>query len=215
MKRIAIAILLLLIPLCCVAFAALSKTTSIIELDAWTNVTTAEMVAGVAGDISDSYETILYLEIAYSDADAQDGVGVSIEVSYGDDDWTLLSAPFITPTGAAQNTATLDGEASATDTIVDVSSATGLNTAAQKWFIEDAAESTSESVRTVSVATNAITIAQDLMRTHATGRPVWEIVHEYIFPIPASFAFVRVLINNTDANADIFFTTRLSKVTGL
>ncbi|HEB28404.1 MAG TPA: hypothetical protein ENI05_11625 [Porticoccus sp.] len=216
MKRLKLAILLLLIPLCCVAFAALTKTTSIVELDPWQAVAAATLDVGNAGDISGSYDTILYLEIAYTDTDAQDGVEVSIEVSYGDDDWTLLAKPFTTPIGQADTT-TLDGVEVAGQTVISVIDGSNIGSPGQKWFIEDNSGNPeeSESVRTKSAAANDITICHDLIRSHADLDPVWSIVHEYILPIPASFAYVRVLINNTDANARIHYTTRLSKVTGL
>ena len=216
MKRIRLAILFLLILLCSVAFAALVKTTSIVELDPWEYIAAGTLDVGAAGDISGSYETILYLEIAYTDADAQDGVDVSIEVSYGDDDWTLLTKPFTTPAGAAQNTTTLDGNVTAGDTVISLIDASGMQTPGQKWFIYGSAfQYQSESVRIKSANVNDVTLCHDVIRSHTTGQTVWEIVHEYVISIPAGFAYVRVLINNTDANADIYYTTRISKVTGL
>lgn len=214
MKQIRIAILLLLIPLCCVAFAALTKTTTIIELDAWIRVEAGGLDVGNAGDIHLSYNTILYLEIAYADADAQDGVEVSIEVSYGDDDWVLLTRPFNTPTLGTREPVTLVEAVIAGDISFDVSDSSEL-VPGIKWFIEDASEQLSESVRSKSEAANTVTLCHDILRNHNNGSSVWDTSYEYTFTIPAAFAYVRVLINNVDANADIFFTTRLSKVTGL
>ncbi len=216
MKRLRLAILLLLIPLCCIAFAALTKTTTIVELDAWGVVDAGKLDVGAAGDISDSYDNILYLEIAYASTNGQDGVDVSIEVSYGDDDWTLLTLPFTTPSlaGGAETT-TLDGNANAGSTVISLIASAGFDVNGQKWFIENGAAALSETVRTKSENANDVTICHDLLRNQDTGDSVWEVVHEYVLPIPAGFAYVRVLINNTDADADIYYTTRLSKVTGL
>lgn len=216
MKRIRLAILLLLIPLCCIAFAALTKTTSIVELDAWEYVAAGTLDVGAAGDIHLSYDTILYLEIAYTDTDAQDGVDVSIEVSYGDDDWTLLQKPFTTPAGAAQDGDDLDGNEAAGQTVITLTTATNFGTPGQKWFIWDITwQYDSESVRTKSIDVKNVTLVHDTLRAHLDESTVWEFVHEYVIPIPAGFAYVRVLINNTDADGDVFYTTRLSKVTAL
>ncbi len=215
MKRLRLAILFLLIPICCVAFAALTKTTSIIELDAWQQVDAGDLGVGNAGNISDSYETLVYLVIAYTGAAAQDGVKVGFEVSYGDDDWTLLTRPFTTPAGAIQDTEDTDGGVTAGDTTITLSDASDFGTPGQKIFIQDSTPANSESVRIKSEAADVVTLCHDLLRNHADATSVWEFVHDYTIPIPAGFAFVRVLINNVDANADIFFTTRISKVTSL
>ncbi len=215
MKRLRLAILLLLIPLCCIAFAALTKTTSIVELDAWQALGNAAVSVGNAGNISGSYDIILYLEIAYADTDAQDGVDVIVEVSYGDDDWTLLTS-FTTPAEIAQDGFTLDGNHTAGDTTIDTSEGPDAGPVANKWFIEDGAlELSSESVRTESITVNEVTICHDILRNHTNGDSLWAYVHEYVIPIPKSFAYVRVTINNTDVNAGIFYTTRISKVTSL
>ena len=214
MKRIRIAILLLLIPLCCVAFAALTKTTSIVELDAWKIIDAGLLDVGNAGDISGSYDTILYLEIAYTDIDGQDGVEVSIEVSYGDDDWTLLTTFTTLILAGGAETTTLNGAVTAGDTVITLTDASGFDVNGQKWFIEDGTVANSESVRTKSEAGGTVTLCHDMLRNHDNSETVWEFVHEYIIPIPAAFAFVRVIINNVDANADIHYTTRISKVQG-
>ena len=214
MKRIMLSIMFLLILCVSVALAALTKTTTIIELDQWEEVLAGTLDVGAAGDISGSYDTILYLEIAYADVDAQDGVEVSIEVSYGDDDWTLLTKPFTTPVGTSETT-TINGLEAAGQTVITLTDASKFNIRGLKWFMENGTDRDSESVRTKSAAGNNVTLCHDTQRQQADLSSVWDIVHERIVPIPASFAYVRVLINNVDANADIFYTTRISKVTGL
>ncbi len=215
MKRIRLAILFLLIPLCCVAFAALVKTTSIVELDAWTEVLAGDLGVGLAGNVSDSYETILYLEIAFTSGNANDGVEVSIEVSYGDDNWTLLTPVFTTFDAASGPSDTIvDGGVTAGDTVCELDDGTFLfDDPGHKWFVDDG--SNSETVRTKSAIGTAITLCHDFQFNHANATPVWHTVYERVIPIPAAFAFVRVIINNVDANANIHYTTRISKVTGL
>ncbi len=198
-----------------VALAALAKTTSIAELDAWQKVAAGTLDVGAAGDIHLSYDTILYLEIAYADTDDQEGVVVIVEVSYGDDDWTLLTKPFITP-AALTDDDDLDGQVFSDGETITLSDITAFGNLGAKLFIENAgAPGSSESVRVQSVAGNVITLCQDLLRNHADAVFVYDEVYEYIFSIPASFAYVRVLINVTDVDSDIYYTTRLSKVTGL
>ncbi len=215
MKRIILSILFLLILCVSVALAAFTKTTSIDVSDVWQEVSPVTLVAGNAESISDSYDTILYLEVAYASLNQQDGVEVSIEVSYGDDNWTLLTRPFTTPSDISDDT-TLDGAVTAGDTVITMAAANEIEDIGEKWFIEDGdTDSDSESMRTKSVAGVNVTACHDAIRNHPTASNVYSVVYEYIIPIPAAYAYVRVLINNTDANADIFFTTRISKVTSL
>ncbi len=210
MKRIRLAILILLIPLCCIAFAALTKTTSIGDID-WIVVLAGDYSVDSPIDISGSYDTILYLEIAYTDNDSQDGVDVQIGVSYGDDNWVLLTE-FTTPSGDG-NGAILDGAVNAGGTTVTLDGATNFVTPGQKFFIDDDDES--ESVRIKSEADDTITLCHDLKDNHAHTTPAWAEVYEIVIPIPAAFAYVRVLIFNVDANADIHYLTWSSKVTAL
>ena len=214
MKRIRLSILFLLILLCSVAFAALTKTTSVDEIDAWQTVSAGTLQEGNAGNISNSYATILYLEIAYIAIATQDGVDVKIEVSYGDDDWTLLTE-FTTPSLSVGGTDTTNGEVFFDDTTILLDSAVAFDTPGQKFLIVDPTPGNSEAVRVKIEAAKTVTMCAPLLRGHVDASVVWDTVHDYTFQIPAAFAFVRVLINNTDANADIMFTTRISKVTGL
>ena len=89
MKRL-ISILTSLL-LCASAQAALTMTTSIDELDAWQAVTAATAAEGTADSISDSYATILYIEMAIIEAVENAGVEFIIEISYADDNWTKLA----------------------------------------------------------------------------------------------------------------------------
>lgn len=218
MKRIKLAILFLLVLVWSVAYAALVKTTSIVELDAWQEVTAGTKTVGAAGNILGSYAIIMYLEIAYSDSGAanQNGVEVSIEVSYGDDDWTLLTTSFSTPASSSTLHILTDAEATAGTSIVNAGGNAGFHVPGFKWFIDDGANS--ESVRTKSGDfgfSDDIQLTHDLLYTHITETTITGPVYEYVFPIPVAFAYVRVLINNIDADAEIHFTTRLSKVTAL
>lgn len=209
-------ILLLVIPPM-VAEAALTKTTSIDEIDAWQAVVAGTLVVGTADSISDSYATVLYIEVALSDADAQAGCTVIVEVSYGDDNWMKLTEF----TGTAETPALTDldeaGGAAAGETTVTLTDATtgDYDVPSRKWFILDGTVGNSESVRTVVNSTHTVTLCQDLLRNHADAQVTTDRVDEWVVGIPFGASYVRTLINNTDADAGVHFSTRISKVTGL
>ena len=195
---------------------ALTKTTTIDQVDAWQAVTAGTLVEGAAKSVADSYETLLYIELAPIEATATDGATVIVEGSYADDDWVEL----FTLTGTAETPATTiinDAAANAGDTEITLTSAgADFNVKGRKWLIwESGTPGNSESVRTKSVATNTVTLCQDLMRNHTNGANVYDRVDHWCVPIPFGAAYVRVLVNNTDADCDVAFTTRVSKVTAL
>lgn len=198
------------------AQAALTMTTSIDEIDAWQAVTGGTMGEGTADSISDSYATILYIEVALIEAVAHSGCDVIVEVSYGDDNWMQLT----TFKGTAETpvtTQTAEDPTVAGDTTVtlDDSSTGDFDVVGRKWFIKDGTIGNSESVRTKSDDTNVVTLCQDTLREHAVDSDVYDRVDEWVVSIPFGVAYVRTLINNTDADCDVAFTTRISKVTGL
>ena len=195
---------------------ALTKTTAIDEVDAWQAVTAATLVEGTAKSISDSYETLLYLEIALIEAVATDGVEAIIEISYGDDNWMQLT----TVKGTAETPATTtlnDAAAGAGDSDITLTDATtgDFDVPGRKWFIKDGTIANSESVRTKVNAVHTVTLCQDLLRAHANGLSVYDRVDEWCIAIPFGASYVRTLIYNVDADCDCAFTTRVSKVTAI
>jgi hypothetical protein len=219
MKRVLATILLTLFIVCLLTppiVAALTKTIAFDTIDAWQVVAPATLVVGAAEDVSASYSTLVYIEVALSDADAQDGCTVIVEVSYAADDWITLA----TFTGTAETPAltTLnDAAANAGDTSITLTDATtgDYDVPGRKWFIVDGTVANSESVRTVVNATHTVTLCQDLMRSHANGCATTDRVDDWAVQIPLGAAYVRTIINNTDANAQVHFRTFCSKVTGL
>lgn len=197
-------------------WAAPTKTTTIDIIDSWQAVAAATLVVGNAEDVSASYETLVYLEVALTTAAAQDGVTVTIEVSYADDDWVVLTSF----QGIAETPATTtlnDAAANAGDTTITLTDATtgDFDVPGRKWFIVDGTVANSESVKTVVNAVHTVTLAQDLIRSHADSLNVWDRVDDWAIRIPFGASFVRILINNTDADAGVHFTSRVSKVTVL
>jgi hypothetical protein len=194
-----------------------TKTTTIDEIDAWQAVTAATLVVGNAEDVSGSYESMLYIEVAMIEAVAQSGAEVNVEVSYADDDWTSL-VKFV---GTAETPATTQiadnpAPAGATEILLDDSSTGDFNVIGRKWFIKDGTIGNSESVRTQSDdAANEVTLCQDTLREHAVDTDCYDRVDEWVIKLPLSVSQVRVLYNNIDADSDIAVTSRISKVTVL
>ncbi len=216
MKRIILALTLLLLLFIQPLPGAITKTTTIDTIDEWQSLAAATLAVGNADDISGSYSTKLYIEIAYTNANAQAGVEYIVEISYADDNWVELIRR--TTIGDTPATTTInDGTVTAGDTTITLTDATtgDFDVPARKWFIVDGTVANSESVKTVVNVTHTITLAQDLIRSHANSLNVWDFVVEKVVSIPMAAAYVRVLINNTDADASIHFTTRISKVTGI
>ncbi len=195
---------------------ALTKTTTIDEIDAWQTVTAGTLAEGNADSVADSYHSILYLEIALIEAVASDGVEAIIEVSYADDDWVQLTK--VKGTAETPATTTInDATVNAGDTTITLTDAqTGdFDQIGRKWFIKDGTIGNSESVRTKSESSHTVTLCQDLMRSHADSLSVYDRVDEWAIEIPFAAAQVRVLLNNVDSDCDCAFTTRVSKVTAL
>ena len=105
-----------------------------------------------------------------------------------------------------------DAAATAGDTTITLTDATtgDYDVPGRKWFIQDDTVANSETVRTVVNATQTVTLCQDLIRSHADSLIVSDRVDEWVVAIPMAVSYVRTLINNTDADASIHFTTRIS-----
>jgi len=195
---------------------ALTKSTSIDEVDAWQAVVAGTLVEGAAKSISGSYATLLYLEIALTEAVDTTGVEAIIEVSYGDDNWMQL----VTLKGTAETPATTtinDADVGAGESSLTLTDATtgDFDVVGRKWFIKDGTIGNSESVRTKVNAVHTVTLCQDLLRAHANGLSVYDRVDEWCIEIPFAASYVRTLVNNVDADCDCAFTTRVSLVTAL
>ena len=190
-----------------------TKTTSIDLIDAWQIAPGGKITVGAAKSISDSYDSILYIEVAGIEAEAYTGTEVIIEISNGDDNWQKLATFKGTAESVSAND--LNGIANyGTPTVTLTDAMTGgFYIKGNKWFIKDGTIANSESVRTRSNATHVVTICELLNNSHADETPVYNSCDEWAQPLPRANAQVRTLINNIDA-FDVAFTTRISKVTG-
>lgn len=198
--------------------AALTKTTSFDTIDAWQSLAVASLTVGNSEDVSGSYSTILYIEVALAHANAQAGVDVIVEISYATgDDWIQL----LTFKGTAETPGIDDldevGGTSAGDTTITLTDATTdeFDVIGRRWFILDTTVGESEVVRTKSLSTNTVTLAQDAKYAHADAELVTDRVDQWAISIPFGAAFIRILINNSDADATVHWRSFCSKVTAL
>ncbi len=195
---------------------ALTKTTAVVTIDPWTNVPAGTVVTGADGDISASYETLLYVQVALVEAVAQAGCTVSVEISYTGNDWTRL----VSVTGTAETPATTtanDAAITAGDTAITLTDATtgDFDVPDRLWYIKDGTIANSEAVRTKVNAVHTVTLCDALLRSHANGINVYDRCDEWVFNIPSAASYVRTVIYNSDSDADVDFTTRVSKITAI
>lgn len=196
--------------------ASPTMTTSIDTIDAWQAVTAGTLVDGAGDSISDSYATMLYIELAPIEAVATDGAEVIVEISYADDLWVELVKFKATAETAGADDLDEGGGATAGDAAITLTDATtdDFDVVGRRWLIWDTgAVANSEVVRTDVLAGNVVTLAQDLLNNHDDAEPVYDRVDQWVVRIPFGAAYVRTLINNVDADCDCAFTTRISKVT--
>jgi hypothetical protein len=186
-------------------FAASTKTSTFNGVDAWQALAAGTLAVGNSGDVSDSYSAQVCVEVAYTSANAQAGITVSIETSYATgDDWM----PLVEVTGQAvtPNLDDLDegGGTLAGDTTITLTSSVGeYDAPGAPWFIIDTTVAESEVLRTKSENANVVTLVQDAKYAHADAEITTDAVDQWIFSIPLEAAFEHVIINNTDADAGI------------
>lgn len=197
--------------------AALTKTTALDGIDAWQALAAATVAVGNSENISASFSTVVYIEIAYTGAAAQAGVDIILEISpLTGDDWTEFWTG--KTTGATPNLDDLDegGGASAGDPTINVTDSTGnYDDNGYLFFVIDTTVAESEVMRVKSEAGNAITLCQDLKYNHVDTEVTTDEVYQKTVYIPFPAAFVRVIINNTDADAGIHWRSHCSKVTSM
>jgi hypothetical protein len=196
---------------------ALTKTTTIIEIDPWTEIIATGAFTGAVADVSDSFASLLYIELGPTEAVANSGSLVRVEVSYADDNWVRYQA--FTSSSTTAVTTTLNGAVAVDDPTVTLTSATGNFTIpGQKFLIRDdsgVAIVESESCLVETESTNVVTLAQDVIRNHASGLNCYTDVDEWTVEIPVAAAKVRVFVSADDPDCNIAFTTRISKITSL
>lgn len=203
------------------AQAALTMTTAIDTIDAWQAVVAGTLVDGTPDSISDSYSTILYIELVpIEDNVATDGAEVIVEISYADDLYIELVKLKATAETPLADDLDEGGGVTAGDTTITLTdeSVGDLDVIGRRIFIYDTgaiANSEVVRVKSVNAGTNTLTLAQDVLNNHDDAETVHDRVDQWAIKIPFGAAYVRTIINNVDADHDYAFTTRISKVTAL
>lgn len=210
--------LFLIVVLSIPVFAAPTVTTAYDAIDAWQFLARSTLAIGTYEDISGSYSTILYIEVAYTGTNEQSGIEVIVEISYiKGDDWMQLSTfkgqkvtPGITDLNEGGNT-------SAGDTTITLTDATtgDFDVPGQLWFILDTTVADSEVLRTQVNTTHTVTLCQDAKYAHADTELATDAVDQWVIAIPFGAAFVRTLVYNSDADANCYIRTFCSKASAL
>lgn len=196
--------------------AAITVTTAFDTIDAWQALAAGTLAVGNAEDVTD-YGKIICIEVALTSTNAQAGCDIIVEGSYAADDWMTI----VEFQGTAETPATTDvNDASSTAGdayMILVDSATGdFDVPGRKWFVVDGTVANSESFRTKSNANpDTVTLCQDTMRNHANSLACWDRVDDWLVRVPKEFAYARVLVNNTDADAPVHWRSFVVKASAL
>jgi len=195
---------------------ALAKSDSVITVDEWQNVPAGTLAVGANGAIATGYENIFIVRVALVEAVAQDGCTVIVEISYDGNDWTKLTS--VQGTSETPATTTInDAEVLAAETSITLTDATtgDFDIPGRLWYIKDGTIANSEAVRTKVNSTHTVTLCDGLLRAHANGLNVYDRCDEFVFDIPMPVSYVRALVYNSDADADVDFTSMIMQVTGI
>jgi hypothetical protein len=198
----------------------MAKTNNIVIFQDWTEVANGTMTP-VADQgfavIDDSFDNLLQIElIALTSSALTTATEIIIETSGDGTNWTELRSPFSVLLDDNGSTTINDATVTALDeTITLTSIVPGFGDIGRRWFIEDGTDANSESVRTVSVSTNTITLASPLIRSHVDGLNVYMNVTEWSLKVPVSVTRLRVLCVNGDATHRVMYTARILKTTSL
>jgi hypothetical protein len=217
-KWLALSILVIVLTVASVAvYAALTKTATETIGCAWQNVVAATMVVGTACDVSASYSTVLCVETGCTEAGDFGGATFVVEISYDTENWMELTT-FTSTADATCATENIDdasceaGDATVTFHDADADDFDVIN---RTWLIWDATPANSEICRTVSIAVEAITIADPLTHAHPNDTTCFDRAETKIIPLPFSARQVRVLCYNTDAETNCAFQYSVLKVTAI
>lgn len=217
MKR-ALSVLLVLV-CACVSNAALTMTTTTTMGDNWTAVAADTLVTGAAIATSDSYATIINVEMAASEATAITAGEVTwwLEISADGYFWQKMPVGGAMTAETPAATTINDAAVAADDTALTLTDATtgDFDERGRKWLIIDGTLANSESVRTKSNSTHTVTTCATLKRNHANGLTVIDRVEEWSFVVPFGAAKARVVVLNEDADCDVVFSSSVMKVTAL
>jgi hypothetical protein len=197
-------------------------TTTPTAVDEWAEVGQNSVREGATTTISDSYQTILYIDVAITSAPAHTGTKIWVQVSAntsGDEDWYTF-VEFIGPAGTV-DLENLGGAEAAGQTQLEVADTTGLYDEDEtRWiFIEDTGTvADSEMCVLVEHDTNvSVTVLDGLTNAKDAADVLTDIARNYVINVPFGYVRVRVIYDNTyDADgATVHTKCRISEVTAL
>jgi len=190
---------------------ALTKTTTLSQNDDWAAITAGAMRVGSTYDLSGSFSSMLYIDVAPIEAVAQVGMDIIVQVSYADQLWDTLMT--FKSNAVTSTLTTLDAEAAAEQKVISV--ATQSEDVGDYLFIKDGTIANSELIIVQATAAGEYTAADDLILTHANGLGIYSDAQQWVVQLPLAAAIARVLYNNTDTDCDMASSSHVSIVTSL
>jgi len=196
-------------------------------LDAWALIAQNAVREGAIVTCSDSYQTILHVDVALGNTTAHTGTRIIVECSSAaaDDEFWTARQDFTALVGTANTEVVLDDPLAAAAVQIHVADLTGFAVAtggSLLAFLLDNTVANSELIRitstSVEVGNDHINILDGVKREHAVTTTVLSnIAATYAIELPLGTLRGRVIIDNLyDADgATVYSRTRVSKVTAL
>ena len=196
-------------------------------VDAWALTAQNAVREGTVMNLSDSFASMVFIDIALGDTTAHTGTRVLLQVSSAaadDEFWTDL-VEFVAVVGTANTEVVLNNPLAAAATAVEVADLTGFTVATGGVllaFMLDNSVANSELVQIVSTSVEGgndlINILDGVKREHAVTTTVLSnITESRAIAIPSGVLRARVLYDNLyDANgAAIYTRTRVVETTSV
>jgi len=190
---------------------ALTKTTTISQTDAWAAIAAGAMRVGSTHDLSGSFSSLLYIDVAPIEAVAQTGLRITVQVSYADQLWDTLME--FKSNSVTSTLTTLDAEAASGQKVLSV--ALQSQDVGSYLFIKDGTIGDSELVIVQAFAAGEYTLADNVINTHANGLGVYSDAQQWVIELPLAASIARVLYYNVDTDCDMASSSHLSIVTSL
>jgi len=195
-------------------------TKSVAEIDAWAQVAVGAIRKGAEIDLSAVYENIITVVVAHNSTNPHaNGALITLQTNAKNDihtDGWRVEQEVRTPGGTAVGTTVDQLSVSEGNTLFVDSTGLGdqFETKNDLYFVE--AGVFSEVVRNNGFTNDvSITVLDALEQSHDTPEPVFNVVTEHRFFVPAGASTARILVWNDDADCTIFTRTDLEKQTGI
>jgi len=195
---------------------------SVLEVDAWAEIAVATIRKGAEIDLSAVYENIITVVVAQNTTNPHaNGALITLQTNaQNDTDGWRVEQEVRTPGGTAVGTTVDQISVSGGNTLFVASTGVGdeFETKNDLYFVEAGAYS--EVVRNNGFTNDvSITVLDALEQTHdpseADPVPVFNVVTEHRFFVPAGASTARILVWNDDADCTIFTRIDIEKMTGV